>query len=119
METLERSSNVTIVDFETTLERILRSYIDVLDLGSEVLVYLVRSDDRHHFMLMHEGWQGDRRLYGAIVHAEVRGGKIWVHYDGTEAGITEELVLAGVLPEQIVLAFQPPYARKQTGYAIG
>ena len=54
METLERSSNVTIVDFETTLESILRSYIDVLDLGSEVLVYLVRSDDRHHFMLMHD-----------------------------------------------------------------
>lgn len=119
METLERNSNITIVDFGTTLERILRSYIDAIDLGSEVLVYLVRSDDRHHFMLMHEGWQGDRRLYGAIVHAEIRDGKIWVHYDGTEAGITEELVMAGVLKDQIVLAFQPLYARKQTGYAIG
>jgi hypothetical protein len=121
-----KNSNITIVDFGSTLERILRSYIDVLDLGSEVLVYLVRSDDRSHFMLMHEGWQGDdlrsvknqRRLYGAIVHAEIRDGKIWIHYDGTEAGITEELVLAGVLPEQIVLAFQPPYARKHTGYGI-
>lgn len=119
METLERNSNVTIVDFSATLERILRSYIDALDLGSEVRVYLVTSDDRHHFMLMHEGWQGDRRLYGAIAHAEIRDGKIWVHYDGTEAGITEELVMAGVLKEQIVLAFQPPYARKHTGYAIG
>jgi hypothetical protein len=113
-----KNSNITIVDFGSTLEHILRSYIDVLGLGSEVLVYLVRSDDRSHFMLMHEGWQGDRRLYGAIVHAEIRDGKIWIHYDGTEAGITEELVMAGVLPEQIVLAFQPPYARKHTGYGI-
>jgi hypothetical protein len=118
METLERNSNVMIVDFGSTLECILRSYIDALDLGSEVLFYLVRSDDRNHFMLMHEGWQGNQRLYGAIVHAEIRDGKIWIHYDGTEAGITEELVMAGVLPEQIVLAFQPPYARKHTGYGI-
>jgi XisI protein len=119
METLERTSNVTIVDLTTTLERILRSYIDALDLGSEIRVYLVTSDDRNHVMLMHEGWQGDRRLYGAIVHGEIRDGKIWVHYDGTEAGITEELLAAGVLPQQIVLGFQPPYARKHTGYAIG
>lgn len=119
METLERTSNVTIVDLFATLEQVLRSYIDVLDLGSEIRVYLVTSDDRNHLMLMHEGWQGDRRLYGAIVHGEIRDGRIWIHYDGTEAGITEELVMEGVLKEQIVLAFQPPYARKHTGYAIG
>jgi XisH protein len=46
-----------------------------------------------------------------VLIAERNAQKIAVevkNYDGTERGITEEWVMAGVLPEQIVLAFQPP-----------
>ena len=116
METLERSSNVTIVDFDTTLERIVHWYVRSGFWGVGLLGEKWRSKS-----LYADAWRlaGRSTAVRSDRPAEVRGGKIWVHYDGTEAGITEELVMAGVLPEQIVLAFQPPYARKQTGYAIG
>jgi hypothetical protein len=117
METLEKQVP-TIAPSDEILEEVLRDYMAGLSLGPEIALYLVVSGDRRHFMLMHEGWEGDRRLHGAIVHAEVRDGKIWVHYDGSEAGITDDLVRAGVPKSHIVLGFQPPYARQHTGYAI-
>lgn len=69
-------------------------------------------------MLVHEGWEDNRRVHGCIVHAEIRNDKIWIHYDGIEDSITHELVEAGVPKDCIVLAFHPPEVREYTGYAI-
>jgi hypothetical protein len=53
-----------------------------------------------------------------VVHAEIRNDKIWIHYDGIEDGITDELVAAGV-PERSALFLLSihPEVRKHTGYA--
>ncbi|WP_366513915.1 element excision factor XisI family protein [Moorena sp. SIOASIH] len=48
----------------------------------------------------------------------VRDSKIWIHYDGIEDGITDELVATGVPKDRIVLAFHPPDIRQHTGYGI-
>ncbi|WP_293067294.1 MULTISPECIES: XisI protein [unclassified Moorena] len=76
------------------------------------------SSDCNHFMLLHEGWENHCRVYGTIVHAEIRDSKIWIHYDGIEDGITDELVATGVPKDRIVLAFHPPDIRQYTGYGI-
>ena len=67
---------------------------------------------------MREGWENSRRVHGCVVHAEIRNDKIWIHYDGIEDGITDELVAAGVPKDHIVLAFHPPQVREHTGYAL-
>ena len=67
---------------------------------------------------MREGWDDQRRIHGCIVHAEIRNGKIWMHYDGIEDSITEDLVSAGIPKNCIVLAFHPADVRVHTGYAI-
>ncbi|NEO59054.1 MAG: XisI protein [Moorea sp. SIO4G2] len=54
-----------------------------------------------------------------MVHGSIRDGKIWIHYDGIEDGITDELVASGVPKDRIVLAFHPPEIRKHTGYGVG
>jgi hypothetical protein len=46
-------------------------------------------------MLIQEGWENTRRIHGTIVHAEIRNDKIWIHYDGIEDSVTEELVAIG------------------------
>ncbi|WP_353735102.1 XisI protein [Okeania sp. SIO2C2] len=74
------------------------------------------SSDRNHFLLVHEGWEDSCRVYGTIVHAEIRNDKIWIHYDGIEDGTTDELVGAGVPKHRIVLAFHPPEIRQHSGY---
>lgn len=109
METLEK--------WRVTLEKILQYYAELPYPQGGVKTYIVVSRDGNHFLLMHEGWQGNKRIHGMVVHAEIRDGKIWIHYDGIEGSITEELVAAGVSKESIVLAFHPPYVREHTGYA--
>lgn len=76
--------------------------------------------DREHgqFLLIDEGWERYRRIHNVWVHVELRDNKIWIHEDGTEEGIANLLVAAGVPRERIVLAFHAPNLRNATGFAI-
>lgn len=108
----------TLAYWRQTLEQILQRYADIPNRYSDTREFVVVGRNLNHFMLMKEGWQGKQRFHGFVVHAEIRDGKIWIHYDGIEDGITEELVEAGVPKASIVLAFHPPHVRPHTGYAV-
>lgn len=100
------------------LTEVLEYYANIPCRYGDVINYLIVSQDRNHYLLMHEGWDQHSRIHGLVVHAEIRDDKIWIHYDGIEDSITLELVERGVPKEQIVLAFHPPHLRQHTGYAI-
>jgi XisI protein len=112
------STHLSIAQWRETLEKILQYYADIPYRYGEVSTYVLVSRDLNHYMLMQEGWEKTRRIHGTIVHAEIRSGKIWMHYDGIEDSVTEELVAAGIPKDRIVLAFHPPHIREHTGYAI-
>jgi hypothetical protein len=57
-------------------------------------------------------------VHGAIIHVDLRGEKISIQHDGTERGIAEDLIEAGIPPEHIVLAFHSPEVRQHTGFAV-
>ncbi|MGB1258011.1 MAG: XisI protein [Thiolinea sp.] len=79
----------------------------------------VSFDDEHaNYVLLQSGWDGDSYLQGAIVHAQIIDGKIWIHYDGTEEGVATELIEMGVPKSQIVLGFKHPSKRQYTGLAV-
>jgi len=123
METTNRSLEQTVQpqhldQWRELIENILQAYAGIPYRYGDVVTYLVVSRDRNHYLLIHEGWENQHRVHGTIVHAEIRDGKIWIHYDGTEDGITDELVAAGVPKDHIVLAFHPPHVRSHTGYAV-
>ncbi|WP_448572638.1 element excision factor XisI family protein [Trichothermofontia sp.] len=52
------------------------------------------------------------------VENEIIDGKVWVQRDGTEDGVTDDLVAAGIPTSDIVLGFYEPSVRPYTGYAI-
>lgn len=112
------TTNQLLDQWRASLEKILQYYASLPYRYGDVITYVIVSHDRNHFMLVHEGWENHRRVYGTIVHAEIRDHKIWIHYDGIEEGITHELVAAGVPKDRIVLAFHPPEIREHTGYAL-
>jgi len=53
-----------------------------------------------------------------LIHIDIRDGKLWIQYDGTENGVANDLVALGVPPEDIVLAFQSAYMRQYSEFAI-
>ncbi len=71
-----------------------------------------------NYLIIREGWDKSRRVYGIVVHIEIRDGKIWIQEDGIEHGIATDLEEAGVPKSDIVLGFQPPNVRPHTEYAV-
>ena len=67
---------------------------------------------------MSVGWNGQHRIHGSLLHVDIKNGKIWIQHDGTEEGIANRLVAAGVPKDDIVLAFQSPFKRKFTDFAV-
>ena len=58
------------------------------------------------------------RIYGCVIHVDIRDGKIWVQHDGTEEAIADQLVEKGVAKKEIVIAYHAPNLRKYTEFAV-
>jgi hypothetical protein len=73
--------------------------------------------EQGQFLLLDEGWDEYRRIHRVWAHVELREDKIWIHEDGTEEGIANLLVAAGMPCDRIVLAFLAPSQRRATEFA--
>jgi len=76
-------------------------------------------DERHeHYLLLDVGWDRIGRVHATVLHVRLRDDKVWVERDGTETGIAQELLEAGVPKEDIVLGFYRPERRALTDFAV-
>ena len=71
-----------------------------------------------HYLLMIAGREKDSRVHGCIIHVDIVDGKFWIQRDGTEYGVAQELVDAGVSKTQIVLAFKSKLKREAGEFAV-
>ncbi len=101
------------------IKRILEGFASVKPAVGDVEVELVCDDERGHYELMQCGWMGMRRVHGSVIHIDLRGDKVWIQHDGTNAHVAEQLVEAGIPRERIVLGFHAPYKRGLTSFAVG
>lgn len=79
---------------------------------------LIFDKESDRYLLVHLGWENQERVYGCVVHVDIKDGKIWIQRDLTEAGIANELVELGVPKTDIVLGFRAPYVRQFTEFAV-
>jgi hypothetical protein len=100
------------------IERILVDYAKVPYSHGDVRLQAVFDRDQGHYLLIMIGWEGVRRVHGCLVHVDLIDGKFWIQCDGTEYGIAQELLDAGVPKDRIVLAFRSLEKRRLTDFAI-
>jgi hypothetical protein len=108
----------------TTLERYRQLIQDIL-IGHTQVPYahgeiefetvFDRQSDRYLLVLV--GRDRHKRIHGCLIHVDLMNGKFWIQRDGTEYGVANELLDAGVPKEHIVLAFYAPAKRKYTDFA--
>ena len=101
------------------VQAILKKYESYQSENDPIASQIIFDTERDRDQLVHVGWRDWRRYYGCVVHIDIKDGKIWIQHDGTEIGVANELVDLGVPKQDIVLAFQAPYKRKFTDFAIG
>lgn len=104
-------------DYVTTLKKVLQDYMHLTPANGDIATFESFDDDNGQYVLLQSGWQGSKYLHGAFIHVQLKEGKLWIHYDGTESGIANDLVDAGIPNDAIVLGFRHPSMRAYTNFA--
>jgi hypothetical protein len=108
-----------LTTYRQHIQRIIDEYSSYKPSYGQVEVEQIIDLVHDHYQLMTVGWNGQQRVHGCLLHIDIRDGKIWIQHDGTEAGVANHLVEAGVPRDDIVLAFHAPYKRRFTEFAPG
>jgi hypothetical protein len=105
--------------YRSIVRKVIEEYAGYNPSHGQIETEAVVDREHDHYEVMHVGWDGARRVYGCVVHIDIRGGKVWVQYDGTSSPVAEELLAAGIPREDIVLGFHPAEVRRHTAFAQG
>ena len=108
-----------VTQYRDYIKRLLTEYSNYKSITEEVESQTVFDTEHDHYQLVHVGWRNQRRIYGCVLHLDIKEGKIWVQHDGTEVGIVKDLENLDVPKQDIVLGFHSPYKRQFTDYAVG
>jgi hypothetical protein len=111
MEKLEKYSQI--------VQALLNQYCQLRSSHSEVETETIVDTVHHHYQLVQVGWQNNRRVYGCILHLDIKDGKIWLQHNGTERQVADDLVALGVPKQEIMLGFHSPSKRRFTEFAVG
>lgn len=100
--------------YREIIQSVIRKYAEDSQSSEEVETQIVFDINFDHYLMFHIGWQGEKRVYGSVMHIDIKDHKIWIQRDGIEGGIAEALIKAGVPPSDIVLGYRSPYMRQFT-----
>lgn len=105
-----------LTQYRQLVQQIIAEYSQYKPTYGEVELETILDTPHDHYQLLSVGWNKLERIHGTILHFDIRNGRIWIQYDGTEESIANRLVECGAPREDIVLAFHPPYKRPYTAF---
>lgn len=105
--------------YRQIIRQLIEQYGQYIPAQGDVEIETIFDESHDHYELIYSGWNGSYRVHGSVLHIDIRKNKVWIQQDGTEEGIANELVKAGIPHEDIVLAFKSPDVRQYTDFAAG
>ena len=107
-----------LTQYRNYVQQIITEYANYPPAYRDIEVETIFDTQRDHYQLINIGWNDEQRVHGCFLHIDIKNGKIWLQYNGTENHIAQELVALGVPKEDIVLGFQYPQKRQFTEFAV-
>lgn len=74
---------------------------------------LIFDKERDRYLVMHNEWRDDYRIYGCAMQLDLIEEQIWIQHNSTEVYIDRELVQLGADPKDIILGFRSPNIRQR------
>ena len=106
--------------YRQLIEQLLTEHAQISTSSTDtVKAQLIFDRERDHYQLAYVGWQGDKRVFGPVMHFDIQDGKVWVQYNGTEDEVASRLVERGIPTSDIVLGFHSAFKRQFSRYAVG
>jgi hypothetical protein len=93
--------------YRAIVRRLIEEYASYKPAYGDIRTEAVVDREHDHYEVMQVGWDGDRRVHGSVIHIDIRDGKVWIEYNGTDARLGEELVAAGVPATTSCWVFTP------------
>lgn len=107
-----------VINHKESIQKLLHSYLQGCPADQNVETQVIADEKNGHFQIVNVGWEDEHRIYGCVLHLDVKGDKIWIQQNMTELPVAEELVALGVPKEQIVVGFHAPNKRRLTEFAL-
>ncbi|MEL6381463.1 MAG: XisI protein [Cyanobacteria bacterium J06626_18] len=104
--------------YREIVQEILQSYGQIKPVYGDIEMGILFDQERDRYQVVRAGWLQKRRVYGALIHIDIKDGKIWIQYDSTEVGVANELVERGIPKENIVPAYHSPFIRQHGEFAV-
>lgn len=73
---------------------------------------LIFDGERDRYMVMHNEWRNDYRIYGCAMQLDIIEGQVWIQHNSTEIYLDRELINRGVSPKDIIFGFRSPSVRE-------
>lgn len=108
----------SVENYRQIIRKVLTEHARIPYAHGDIKIEPVFDCESDRYLLMIVGRENDRRVHGCLVHIDIIDGKLWIQRDGTERGIANELVWAGIPKDKIVLGFRSPALRKHTEFAV-
>ncbi|HLP87909.1 MAG TPA: XisI protein [Nostocaceae cyanobacterium] len=109
-------------DYREYIQKVLTEYAQrrtPKNKDNELELQTVFDPKHDHYQLIYVGWDKGKRVFGPVIHVDIKNEKIWLQWNGTEDDIADELVKLGVPKYDIVLGWHTPFMRQFTDFAVG
>ncbi|NES94016.1 MAG: XisI protein [Desertifilum sp. SIO1I2] len=105
--------------YRDCIQELLKEYASYVLLQEDVEAQIIVDTQGDRYQLLYVGWRNKRRVFGPVMHFDIKDDKIWIQWNGTEEEVGDRLVEMGIPKQDIVVGFHPPFVRPFTDYAVG
>jgi XisI protein len=95
----------TILAYRNIIKQIILRYAQLKPSHGDIRLDPIFDEANDRYALMQVGWDRQRRVRRNLIYLTIQKDRIFIEYDGTENGITDELVAEGISRDDITLAF--------------
>lgn len=104
--------------YRSIVKRIILDYAEQVPSHGKIQPWPLLDENRDNYALIDVGWDRTGRVHAVVLHVRLQDGKVWIEQDGTEDGIADEFLAAGIPKEEIVLGFYRPERRAIGEFAL-
>lgn len=102
----------THTSYREIIKEVIGKYARLRPSHGDIRLDTIFDERQDHYALMQSGWDRGVRVRGNLIYVTLRDGKVYIEYDGTENGISNELIRRGIPEDKITFAFLSPTSEK-------
>ncbi|NET08585.1 MAG: XisI protein [Symploca sp. SIO2B6] len=110
--------NKKLTQYQGYIQSVLKEYARNKPSNGDFEVLTVFDTERHHYQIVHLGWDNKRWIHHCTIHVDIRNEKFWLFQNLTEHEIERDLMAMGVPKTDIILGFVPENIRHMTDFGV-